>query len=101
MIPSKTDIEKQKNKLEDLKKHLSEDGRSSQAAMVSMVRGAIRQSWMKSPTKLAYLHSKVEPDMDDTNRRKWKVQCESCNEYFKISDIEIDHRHGNHSFTAP
>lgn len=101
MIPSKTDIEKQKNKLEDLKKHLSEDGRSSQAAMVSMVRSAIRQSWMKSPTKLAYLYSKIEPDMDDTNRRKWKVQCECCKEYFKISEVEIDHRHGNHTFTAP
>lgn len=101
MIPSKKDIEKQQQKLNDLKKLIDDDGRSSEAAMVKIVRGAIRQSWMKSPTKLAYLHSKIEPDMDDTNRRKWKVRCECCQNYFKMDEIEIDHKHGNHSFTKP
>jgi hypothetical protein len=101
MIPTEKDIEKQQEKLAGLLKLLDKDGKSQKSAMVAMVRGAVRKSWMKSPTKLAYLHSKIQPDLDDTNRRKWKVTCECCGGSFKMDEIEIDHKHGNHSFLTP
>lgn len=98
MTPTEADIKKQKQKLSDFLKKIDKDtGKSSETAMLNMVRGAIRRSWMKSPTKLAYLYSKIEPDMDDTNRRKWKVACECCGGWFKMTDVEVDHKHGNHS----
>lgn len=101
MLPSEKDIEKRKAKLDGFLKNIDkETGVSPEAAMINMVRGAIRQSWMKSPTKLAYLYSKTEPDMDDSNRRKWKVQCECCRNWFKESDVEVDHIEGNNSFTT-
>lgn len=98
MIPSEADIQKRKTKLESFRSKIDkETGESSEANMIRVVRGAIRQSWMKSPTKLAFLMSKTVPDMDDSNRRKWKIQCNCCNEWFKESDVEVDHIEGNHT----
>lgn len=99
MIPSQKDIDKRKQKLKDfLSKIDPETGVSKEKDMIQVVRGAIRKSWMRSPTKLAYLYSKSEPDMDEESRRKWKIQCECCKEYFKEADVEVDHIDGNHSF---
>lgn len=96
MIPSEKDLQKKKEMLDGFKKSLDQNGRSKESDMIRMVRGAIRQSWMKSPTKLAYLYSKIEPDFNPDTRTKWQVRCECCGGMFKMSDIEIDHKHGNH-----
>lgn len=99
MLPTDSDILKQKKKLTDLMKLIDPvTGQSDEKKMVTMVRGAIRQSWMRSPTKLAYLLARIEPDMDETTRTKWKVKCECCNEYFKQADVEVDHIDGCNSF---
>lgn len=98
MRPTTADIEKRQAKLEGfLKKIDPETGITPDSVLLTMVRGAIRKSWMQSPTKLAFLLSKSVPDMDD-NRRKWKVQCSCCGEWFKESDVEVDHKHGNQTF---
>ena len=100
MTPSDSDIKKRQKKLDEFLKQIDpETGVSSEHKMVQAVRSAIRQSWMKSPTKLAYLYSRTEPDMDDSTRTKWKIRCEMCGEYFKLNEIEIDHIEGHHSFT--
>lgn len=54
---------------------------------------------MKSDVKLAYLYSKTIPDMDDSTRTKWLVKCEICGKLFKLTDVQIDHKLGNHTFT--
>lgn len=99
-VPSQTDIKKREAKLQQFLKQIDpETGRSSERKMLTAVRGAIRQSWMKSPTKLAYLYMKTVPDMDDSTRTKWKIQCECCGEWFKLNEIQIDHVQGNNSFS--
>lgn len=99
-IPSQADIKKREDKLKEFMKKLNEDGSPQEKHVVSVVRSAIRQAWMKSDVKLAYLYSKTIPDMDDSTRTKWLVKCEICEGLFKLSDVEIDHVHvGGSSFT--
>lgn len=98
-VPSEADIKKREDKLKQFLKKLDEGGKPQEKHVVSVVRSAIRQAWMKSDVKLAYLYGKTIPDMDDSTRTKWLVQCEICEGLFKLSDVEIDHRSGNHTFT--
>lgn len=99
-VPSALDLKKREDKLKQFLKKLNEDGSPQEKHVVSVVRSAIRKSWMKSDVKLAYLYSKTIPDMDDTTRTKWLVKCEICDNLFKLTDIEVDHVHtGNTKFT--
>jgi hypothetical protein len=99
-VPSQADIKKREDKLKEFMKKLNEDGSPQEKHVVAVVRSAIRQAWMKSDVKLAYLYSKTIPDMDDSTRTKWLIRCEICEGLFKLSDVEIDHVHvGGSSFT--
>lgn len=96
--PTKQDIAKKKEVLESHLKQLDDSGRLSEKKLVSMLRSAIRQVWMRAPNKLAKLELARIPDMDDSTRTKWLFECEICNDKFKQSDVEVDHIFGNHQF---
>lgn len=99
-IPTQADIDKRKANLEKFLKEIDPvTGKSHEKSMVSVVRSSIRKAWMRSPTKLAYLYMKTEPDMDPNTRTKWKVICECCGKYFKINEVECDHIEGHNTFT--
>jgi len=98
-VPSKLDIQKRESKLQEFLKRLNEDGSPQEKHVVSVVRSAIRSAWMKSNVKLAYLYKNTIPDMDDSTRTKWLCKCEICQGTFKLTDVQIDHKMGNHSFT--
>ena len=98
-VPSQADLKKREAKLQQFLKKLDADGKPQEKHVLSVVRGAIRSAWMKSDVKLAYLYMNTIPDMDDKTRTKWLVKCEMCGELFKLTDVEIDHRNGNHTFT--
>lgn len=98
-VPTQSDIKKREDKLKQFLKRLDADGKPQEKHVVSTVRSAIRSSWMKSDVKLAYLYMNTIPDMDDSTRTKWLCRCEMCGELFKLTDVEIDHKEGNHSFT--
>ena len=98
-VPSKLDIKKREDKLKQFLKRLDKDGKPQEKHVLNVVRGAIRSAWMKSDVKLAYLYMNTIPDMDDSTRTKWLVKCEMCGELFKLTDIEVDHRQGNHTLT--
>ena len=99
MTPSQSDIKKREAKLQQFLKRLDKDGKPQEKHVLTTVRGAIRNAWMKSDVKLAYLYMNTIPDMDNSTRTKWLCRCEMCGELFKLTDVEIDHRSGNHSFT--
>lgn len=90
------DLQKELNKLED-----PDSGQQKINSLVTMVRSSIRDSWAISPTKLAYYEMGRVPDDDPRTARKWKMQCECCEDWFNVDVIEIDHKHGNHTFTKP
>ena len=101
--PNSSEIKK---KAQDLEKHLKkledpESGQQKINALVTMVRSSIRDSWAISPAKLAYFEMGRVPDTDPRTARKWKMQCEVCSDWYNTDLIEIDHRHGNHTFTKP
>lgn len=99
-IPSQTDIAKRKANLEKVLKEIDPlTGKAIESKMVGVVRSAIRKSWMRSPTKLAFLYMNTVPDMDDTTRTKWKIQCQCCKKWFKIDQVECDHISGHNTFT--
>lgn len=97
-VPSQADIKKREDKLKEFMKKLNEDGSPQEKHVVAVVRSAIRQAWMKSDVKLAYLYSKTIPDMDDSTRTKWLVRCEICEGLFKLSDIEVDHKYAGNKY---
>ena len=98
-VPSKLDLKKREDKLKSFLKKLGPDGKPQEKHVVSVVRSAIRSAWMKSDVKLAYLYMNTIPDMDDSTRTKWLTKCEICEGLFKLNEVQIDHKLGNHSFT--
>lgn len=96
-VPSKSDINKRKKKLETWLKGLEEDGSMSEKKLCTLLRGAVRNVWLKHPVKLSYLYSKTYPDMNNATRTKWLIDCEHCSKSFKTSDVQVDHIIGEHS----
>lgn len=99
-VPSQADINKRKKALEGFKKKLDADGRASEKALCSAIRSAIRSVWLKHDTKLAYLYERTIPDMNPNTRTKWLIQCESCGEMFKLSDVEVNHLRGENQLLS-
>jgi hypothetical protein len=97
-VPSPADLTKRATKLAQFKKRIGPDGRPIEKQVISVVRSAIRQAWMKSDVKLAFMYSRTIPDMDDTTRTKWLYECEICRKMFKETEIEVDHKYGHHVF---
>lgn len=97
--------EKHKKELEGFLSKLNEDGTPkkplTESQIMGIVRGAIREKWMYAPNKLAYLNMGVIPDDDPKTKRRWKVQCEHCLNWFKKSDIQVDHVKGENSLKHP
>lgn len=93
-VPSKSDLEKRKKKRNDLWKGLNEDGSMTEKKLCTQLRSAIRQVWMKHPTKLSFLYDRTVPDIDDKTRTKWLIECECCHNMFKLNDVEINHKKG-------
>lgn len=99
-VPSKQDIEKREQKLSKLLKSLNEDGSMPESKLCTQLRSAIRQVWKMHDVKVSYLMKKSYPDMDNSTRTKWLVDCECCGESFKTSDVQIDHIKGEHSLKS-
>lgn len=97
VIASKVDIRKRTSKEQAFLKKLDSTGRATEKSLVSAVRGAIRKTWMKHPTKLAFLMKYTYADLDPTTRTKWLVDCMQCKSAFKQTEVEIDHIKGNHA----
>lgn len=96
VTPTKEEIAKRKKKLEQFEKGLDDSGKMSEKKLCSQIRSAIRQVWMKHDTKLAKIYRQTKPDMDDSTRTKWLIECECCGEDTKLGDIECDHISGEH-----
>jgi hypothetical protein len=101
VTPTKKEIEKKASDLEGHMKFLTPDGRMKEGKAMSMVKSSIRQTWMRAPNKLAVLEMARTPDMNPATRTKWLFKCAACEGMFKLSDIQIDHIVGNHSFKVP
>jgi len=99
-VPSKADIEKRKKALEKFKAGLDADGKSTEKSLCTAIRSAVRQTWMKHPTKLAYLYEHTYPDMNPNTRTKWLCDCEMCGKAFKLADIEVNHKKGENSLLS-
>lgn len=98
--PSQADLKKREDKLKQFLKKLDSNGKPNEQHVLNVVRSAIRQAWMKSNTKLAYLYMNTIPDMDDSTRTKWLFKCEMCGEMFKLNEVEVDHKQGHNKFTS-
>ena len=100
-IPTKTEIAKKAENLARFMKQIDGDGKIKESTGMSMVRSAIRLTWMRAPNKLAVLEQARVPDMNPATRTKWLFQCAICGKMFKQTDIEVDHVIGEHKFTQP
>jgi hypothetical protein len=99
-VPSKVDIDKRKKALEKFKSGLDSEGRASEKSLCTAIRSAVRLTWMKHNTKLAYLYEHTYPDMNPNTRTKWLCDCEMCGKAFKLADIEVNHKRGENSLLS-
>ena len=72
----------------------------TQAQKMTLIRSAIREKWMYAPNKLAYLDMKTVPDYSPNTRRRFKIQCEGCKEWFTKVQVQVDHIIGEHSLKS-
>lgn len=104
-IADEFEREKHKKELENFLSKLNEDGTPkkllTESQIMGIIRGAIREKWMYAPNKLAYLMMGVVPDDDPNTRRRWKVQCEECEKWFKKDEVQVDHEDGENSLKTP
>ena len=98
--PSQKDLDKKAANLAQFRKKLNEDGSLTEKARIQLIRGVVRQVWMKAPNKLAFLEETRIADMDPTTRTKWLWKCEICEGMFKGGDIQVDHIVGEAEFTS-
>lgn len=94
MLPKEKDLNTLKKRIEEgQKKNTGIDVKQA----CSIVRSAIRKSWMRHPIKLLAVDLRTIPDMNPDTRTKWLVKCDECGGHFKKGDVEVDHKKGEHS----
>lgn len=98
-IPKPAQLAKHEADIEKYSKMLTEEGFIPEKKLVQMIRSSLRQTWMRNPVKLLKLNQAKKPDMNPATKTMWLYECEHCHNDFKLADIEVDHIHGNHSFT--
>lgn len=71
----------------------------TEAAFMSFVRGGIRKSlWNRYPIKTIFMKAnRVRGINPKTGRECWGGICYLTGEFFPQSELQIDHRSGNHS----
>lgn len=62
-----------------------------EAAYLGWLRSALRKVWSKHPVKIALLEHKRKK-MPSGNRLIFKVPCNKCGNYFKMSEVEVNHK---------
>lgn len=95
-IPDKYDKLLHEEDLEKLGKKLDEEGKPvpiTQKQLISLCAGKVRQVWMKRYNKLHFLTSKMEWNTNPNERGLKHWQCNSCKQYFKSDEINVDHIH--------
>jgi len=101
-VPDQLDIDLHQQEYLRLSKSLDETGAASPLTdnqLKSLIRSVVRERWMYYSTRLSFLNSKLVPDTDPSTRRRFKTECNICKNWFTKSDVDVDHRIGEHSFT--
>lgn len=92
-----------------LAKVCPETGRPREKDVLSVVRSAVRKSWMRHPAKLSLLmknaihvtdvpKDQLPPKLNA--RTKWLYKCNIEGTYHIGSDVEVDHIKGEHSLKS-
>ena len=101
-VVDELDLKLKKDKLDKLSTGLDVDGKPKPITdnqIKAIIRTAVRKKWMSAPTKLAFIERRRIPDTDPNSRRLWKFKCDMCNEWFKETEMEVDHNIGENPFT--
>lgn len=63
----------------------------SQARFFGFLRSALRSAYNRWPPKFKVLANARRPYEGADKRTKWEFQCACCGEWFKSSDVSVDH----------
>lgn len=56
------------------------------------LRSMLRRAWSKDPERYAVLNAGKRPYALGINKKqKWEYNCNMCNNWFKATDISVDH----------
>lgn len=64
----------------------------TEAAFFSWIRSHIRRLSLKWRPRSEFLKEQRRESQSDNKRVKWEYQCEECKDWFKLKDIEVDHK---------
>ncbi|MFZ4217044.1 hypothetical protein ACEV6Q_04160 [Enterobacter ludwigii] len=59
---------------------------------LNWLRSSLRKVWCKHPVKLSMLQERRVRQKNSTGKMIWHYQCEHCSDYFKSSEIEVNHK---------
>jgi len=102
-IPDKIDIELWKEKIEILSKSLDENGKPNpltENQLKQIIREGVREKWMYSKAKLAFLEKTKIPSYDPDCRKRFVWECNKCKHLFGANEINVDHINQEESFKS-
>lgn len=63
----------------------------TEARYWQFIRSALRKAWVKYPVRYQVLQEARRPFTGSDKRTKWEYQCNSCKNYFKSKEVQVDH----------
>lgn len=62
----------------------------TEARYWQFIRSALRKAWLRYPNRFEILSLSRRPSK--RKGLKWEYQCASCKEWFKSTDVQVDHK---------
>lgn len=66
-------------------------GTWTEARYWQFIRSALRKAWAKYPVRFQVLQAARRPFTGTDKRTKWEYKCNSCKNYFKAKEVQVDH----------
>ena len=63
----------------------------TEARWNSFIRSALRIAFIKYPVRYQVLNDSKREYKGKDKRRKWEYQCAECKDWFKSTEIQVDH----------
>lgn len=64
----------------------------SESKFWQFIRSALRRAWMRFPKRYEALQKARREYKGENKRQKYEYQCNVCKEWFKATDVQVDHK---------
>lgn len=65
--------------------------RKDEVDRCNKLRSMLRRAWSRDPKRFQCLRDSRRPYVGENKRQRFEHQCNICKEWFKQSDVQVDH----------